>query len=243
MLDLSRFFDLQLFANGDSGGNGGNNGGGQSGDDGGAGGGVGTGTGDGAGVGSGDDGGGSDKGKTYDEAYVKKLRDEAAANRVKAKELESKLATLPQETTAKVLKALGIEPDPKLNYEKQLADAQAKAQEAETRANERLVRAEVKALAVSMQIIDPDAAYLLIDKAGVKVTDAGEVEGVKDALEALIKAKPYLVGKGGGSGSVGSGSNPGPGDPPDPVAAAKKLAEERNKKPTAQGGYDPWARK
>jgi hypothetical protein len=180
--------------------------------------------------------------KTYDEAYVKKLRDEAAANRVKNKELEAKMAILPQETTAKILQALGIEPDPKLNFEKQVADAQAKAQAAETRANERLVKAEVKTLAVSMQIIDPDAAFLLIDRTNVKITDAGEVEGAKEALEALVKAKPYLVGK-GGKGGVGSGTNPGPGEPPDPVAAAKKYAEERNKKPEVQGGFDPWARK
>ena len=203
----------------------------------------GAGAGDGTGADDGKGGDGGDKGKTYDEAYVKKLRDEAAANRVKAKELETRLATLPQETTAKVLQALGIEPDPKLNFEKQVADAQGKAQAAETRANERLVRAEVKTLAVSMQIIDPDAAYLLIDKAGVKITDAGEVEGAKEALEALVKAKPYLVGKGDGK-QIGGGSNPGAGDLPDPVAAAKKLAEERNKRPAAaQGGYDPWAKK
>lgn len=238
MYEPWRRFALMLNDGGSgSGGGAGTGDGGSSGSD------TGSGVGDGAGTGAGKEGDGGSQGKTYDEAYVKKLREEAAANRVKARELEEQVKKLPQEITAKVMKALGLEPDPDKNYEQQLAEANAKAQEAEKKANERLVRAEVKALAVSMQIIDPDAAYLLIDKSGVKITDTGEVEGAKEALEALVKAKPYLVGKGGSGGSVGSGSNPGPGEPPDPVALAKKMAEERNKKPAAQGGgYNPWAK-
>jgi hypothetical protein len=229
MLDFDRF-DLQLFAGSDDGDNGDNNG-----PDGGEGGGDGKGDNSGAGDG---------QAKTYDEAYVTKLRQEAAANRVKAKEAESKLANLPQETTAKILKALGLEPDPNKNYEQQLADANKKAQEAEAKANERLIKAEVKSIAVELKLVDADAAYALMDRTAVKINDAGEVEGVKEALEALTKAKPYLVGKGDTVGGVGSGSNPGAGDPPDPVAAAKKYAEERNKRPEAvQGGFDPWARK
>ena len=144
--------------------------------------------------------------KTFDETYVKELRTEAAKYRTKAKELEQQLQTLPGEITAKVLAALGLEPDPDKNFEKQLAEAQAKAQEAEKRANERLVRAEVISLATDMGLVDADAALALMDRAGVAVKDDGTVEGAKEALEALVAAKPWL--KKEQKTTVGGGTNP-----------------------------------
>lgn len=144
--------------------------------------------------------------KTFDEAYVKSLREEAAKYRTKAKELESKLETLPTEITSKVLKALGLEPDPQKNFEQQLAEANRKAQEAEQKAKARLIAAEVKLLAAEMGLIDADAALALMDKSNVEVDDAGNVKGVKEALEALVKAKSWL--KKQSSGPIGSGTNP-----------------------------------
>ncbi|HHW26244.1 MAG TPA: hypothetical protein GXX23_02760 [Firmicutes bacterium] len=143
--------------------------------------------------------------KTFDEAYVKSLREEAAKYRTKAKELESKLETLPTEITSKVLKALGLEPDPQKNFEQQLAEANRKAQEAEQKAKARLIAAEVKLLAAEMGLIDADAALALMDKSNVEVDDAGNVKGVKEALEALVKAKSWLKKQ---SGPVGGGTNP-----------------------------------
>lgn len=174
-------------------------------------GGTGTGGGDGGTGGTGGgDGGGDPPPKTYDEAYVKRLRDEAAGHRTKAKDLEQKLAGASQETMAKVLKALGLEPDPNKNYEQQLADANKKAQEAEEKANQRLIKAEVKLISAELGIIDSDAALALMDKGKVKVNDSGDVEGAKEALEALLKDKPYLKGQ-PGNNQVGGGSNPAVG--------------------------------
>lgn len=150
-----------------------------------------------------DDGGS----KTFDETYVKSLRDEAAKYRVKAKELEDKVSTLPNEITAKVLKALGLEPDPQKNFDQQLADANKKAQEAEQRANVRLINAEVKLLAAEMGLIDADAALALMDKANVAVDEHGAVKGVKEALEALVAAKPWLK-TADTKQPVGGGTNP-----------------------------------
>lgn len=144
--------------------------------------------------------------KTFDEAYVKQLRDEAAASRVKAKQLEEQAKTAAQEATAKIFKALGIEADPEKNYEGQLAEAQKKAQEAEARASEMLVKAEVKSISIEMGLVDADAALALMDRANVKVTETGDVTGVKEALEALVTAKPWLKAK--ESGPVGGGTNP-----------------------------------
>lgn len=144
--------------------------------------------------------------KTYDEAYVKSLREEAARYRVKAKELEDKVSTLPNEITAKVLKALGLEPDPEKNFDQQLQEANRKAQEAEQKANQRLINAEVKLLAAEMGLIDADAALALMDKANVEVDESGNVIGVKEALEALVETKPWL--KKAEAKPVGSGTNP-----------------------------------
>lgn len=149
--------------------------------------------------------------KTYDETYVKQLRDEAASYRVKAKETEDRLKALEaqsKELPAKLLKALGLEPDPNKNWEKQVQEAQAAAQAATEKANQRLIRAEVKVAAAALGIVDPDAALALADLSKVQVADDGTVSGVKEALEALAKAKPYLIGK-PGQAALGSGSNPG----------------------------------
>jgi|GEM_PF-3130431 len=131
--------------------------------------------------------------KMYDEDYVKKLRDEAAKYRTKAKELETNSQTQQQEMLNKVFTALGINPDPNLEFEKQLTAAQQAAQDAEKRANEKLIRAEVKSISADLNIIDAEAAYLFADKAAFSVKEDGSVEGVREALEKVIQEKPYLV--------------------------------------------------
>ncbi len=80
----------------------------------------------------------------------------------------------------------------RLKAEKEEAEKNATA--AIERANQRLIRSEVIAQAAKLNIVDPDAAYALMDKENVKVEDDDTVTGVKKSLEALIKAKPYLVG-------------------------------------------------
>ena len=123
--------------------------------------------------------------------------------------------------------------------QKELAAAQSKAGIALAAANERLIKAEVKAQALALGIIDPDAAYALMDKTSVKVDDAGNVAGVKESLEALAKAKAYLIGQ---KQALGSASNPGAGGGISAVEAARKLAQERNKRTALPqtGFYDPW---
>jgi len=84
----------------------------------------------------------------------------------------------------------------------ELDAARQKAEEAEkareqalSAANQRAIKAEFK-LAAAGANIRPDAlddAFVLVDKAGISVDDDGNVVGVKEALEALIAAKPYLL--------------------------------------------------
>jgi len=78
-------------------------------------------------------------------------------------------------------------------------DAQGKARELEI--NEKLLRAEVRVLAATMNFIDPEEAWMLANLADVTFGDDGKIEGVKKPLEALAKAKPHLIQAAGGGGS------------------------------------------
>jgi len=78
---------------------------------------------------------------------------------------------------------------------------EARAHEAEKRADDAiqreqsaLIAAEVKVRASQLGIIDPDAAYLLLDKANVHYSTEGGVTGVDDALAHLLETKSYLRG-------------------------------------------------
>ena len=73
------------------------------------------------------------------------------------------------------------------------ADVQQRIDERLRTADNRLISAEVRAVGTELHIIDIDAAFALMDKSGVKVGEDGSVTGVKEALEALTAAKPYLV--------------------------------------------------
>ena len=45
-----------------------------------------------------------------------------------------------------------------------------------------------------MGVVDPDAAYLLMDKSSVSYDSANGVVGVDNALSRLLEEKPYLKG-------------------------------------------------
>ncbi|HOT31245.1 MAG TPA: hypothetical protein PLQ61_06785 [Bacteroidales bacterium] len=145
--------------------------------------------------------------KTYDEAYVKKLRTESANYRTKYKELEASMNQKINDVHLNLFKALGLEPDPNKQYEKQIQEERQKREEAETRITARLIKAKTETICNQLGIIDPDLAYLAMDKSGIKVKDDDSVDGVKEALEALLKSKPHL--KGSVKKPIGVPSNPG----------------------------------
>lgn len=49
---------------------------------------------------------------------------------------------------------------------------------------------KVHTAAAKLNIVDPDAAYLLLDLASI---DPDDSQGVTKALKALVKDKPYLI--------------------------------------------------
>ncbi|CEP67875.1 Protein of unknown function DUF4355 [Moorella glycerini] len=85
----------------------------------------------------------------------------------------------------------------------------------------------------------------ILEEVGLPKAWADRIFGTnEEELRADAKNLAKLLGEAGKTrGGIGSGSNPGAGGAPDPVEAAKKLAEERNKKQAPQVGYDPWATK
>ena len=87
------------------------------------------------------------------------------------------------------------------------ADVQQRIDERMRTADNRLISAEVRAVGTELNIIDIDAAFALMDKSGVKVGEDGSVTGVKEALEALTAAKPYLVKAAAASSGTGSAGN------------------------------------
>jgi len=72
------------------------------------------------------------------------------------------------------------------------------AAEATTRANERILRAEVRAIATG-KLADPSDALNMIDLTDFKVNDDGEVDAkaVAKAIDELLAAKPYLAAESG----------------------------------------------
>lgn len=112
--------------------------------------------------------------------------------------------------------------------EKHLSDAQKAKDEAKTvteaakkSADERIIRAELKASAIKAGMVDLDGLKLA-DLTTVKLNDAGEVEGAEALMESLKKAKPYLFGDTKSTSKVGS-ELPKAGD------AKLKLATEMSK--------------
>lgn len=76
--------------------------------------------------------------------------------------------------------------------------ADPKIAEALQKANDRIIRSEVKAQAAG-KLADPMDAHRFLDLASFEVDDDGNVdEGeIADAIDDLIKEKPYLAAQGG----------------------------------------------
>ncbi len=110
---------------------------------------------------------------TFSREYVQELREEAATWRRKAQGHETEVQS--HKTAA----------------EAAVAERDAKIAEARNSADARVVRAELKAVAIKSGMVDLDGLKLL-DLSAVKLNDAGEVDGA-DALIAAAKiAKPWL---------------------------------------------------
>jgi hypothetical protein len=76
--------------------------------------------------------------------------------------------------------------------EARVADAEKQASDAQQQVSQAMIASEVKVRATQMGVVDPDAAFLLLDKKNVTYSATDGVAGVDDALTQLLEDKPYL---------------------------------------------------
>lgn len=141
--------------------------------------------------------------ETFGRDYVEELRNENKTWRGKltAERTAREEAEKAREAASEVAKKAKEDAD---------AGATAAVKAAETRANERVIRSELKAVAVKAGMIDLDGLKLA-DTTKVKLDEKGEVEGADALIEQLKKDKPYLFGTTGGTTNTTT-APPKPGD-------------------------------
>lgn len=149
--------------------------------------------------------------ETFSREYVTELRNENRGWRLKAQEQEQKRAEAEAAVTEAQKKA-----DEAIAAAK--AEAEGHAKTAEERANERIIRAELRTAALKAGMVDLDGLKLA-DLSEVTLNDKGEVEGADALMTKLKEAKPYLFGK-------PLPGNTNPNDPPNPNPPAPKLAKD-----------------
>lgn len=174
--------------------------------------------------------------KTFDEVYVKKLRDEAASRRATAKELETKLSEAEQRQQAQmdaIAKALGLKeddspPDPE-QLTKQLTAAQEQAAQRETELRTlRVERAAERAAREHGADVDTllDSRSFASKLADLDPTADDFAATVSDLVKTTVDSNPkYRVAQAATSSSADFSSGPG---------------EKRNQRPT--GLYDAVSR-
>ena len=141
----------------------------------------------------------SDEIKTQYATHTSGLKSALKSEREKSKEAEKQLKRLVELEEAEA-KRKGEQLTEKEKLEKALAEkddviaqAQAKLDQAQTEMVEIRIRNAITLEASKQGFADPDDAYTLADTSGVEINDEGMIEGVKEALEALAKVKPYLL--------------------------------------------------
>ncbi|HEF4742812.1 TPA: hypothetical protein SAO08_002656 [Burkholderia multivorans] len=113
---------------------------------------------------------------TFSREYVSELREEAKMWRLKFQERESALTEAAGKLTA---------------AEKAAQEAQTAAAKA---ADERVLRAELKAVAIKHGVVDVTDALKVLDLSTVKLDADGNLTGADELFEAAKKSKAYLFG-------------------------------------------------
>jgi hypothetical protein len=144
-----------------------------------------------------------DGGKTFDAAYVKRLRDEAAANRTEKQQLKATLDAI-----AKALTPDGDKPDP-AKLASQLEAEQTEKREALV--ENAVIKAALKAGADVTALTDSRSFMNTVNQLDPAASDFGDK--VADAIKTAIKNNPKLKagqvpGRSGGDHSGGPGGKP-----------------------------------
>lgn len=114
--------------------------------------------------------------------------------------------------------------------EARATEAERVAASAAERVSSAMIASEVKVRASQLGIIDPDAAYLLLDRSNVRYGEDTGVTGVDEALTQLLEDKPYLKGTANRAPNL----NPQAGD----VAPSLRLSEDQREAARLMGMTD-----
>lgn len=137
--------------------------------------------------------------ETFSREYVHELREEAKNTRI------AKLAVEVERDTFKTV------------AEKAKQEADERVTNNEKTSNDRIMRSELKAVALKAGMIDLDGLKLA-DLTKVTLEADGAIKGADEMLEQLKKDKPYLFGQQQSSSTTST--------PPNPKPPTAKLAKD-----------------
>ena len=129
----------------------------------------------------------------FDAAYVRKLRAEAAEYRKRLRELERAIKAHEEEKLSEHER-----------MQRRVAELERERYEYELRLREHTLRYETMLRARELGIVDPEAAYRLLDLAEVEYDEDGRPTNLERLLRDLVRKRPYLLGSAGASAT-----NPG----------------------------------
>lgn len=157
---------------------------------------------------------------------LKAVRKEAAAYRTKLRQAEE---------DAEARKRAEM-----TELEKVRADLEAERkarQEADQKRQQQALRTQVVTAAARMNFADPEDALRMLDQSTLEVDDAGNIDGLDDALSALVKAKPYLIKT--TTGTI-SPTNPAGGKQPTSAEEKRQRLFGQQKPALLEGGGVFW---
>lgn len=127
---------------------------------------------------------------------ARKLRSEAANLRKRLKELEDQKRQIDEAKLSETER-----------LQKRLAELERKEIEYQQSLQARTLEYEVKLHAARLGVVDPEAAYRLLDVKQIEFDEDGKPVNVEKVMRELIAKKPYLAG---GNGAM-SATNPAQG--------------------------------
>ncbi len=131
----------------------------------------------------------------FDTEYVRKLRAEAAEYRKRLRELESKVKA---DEEAKMTEQERLQ--------KRLSELERAQADWERERQEIMLQRHIENVAAKLGIVDPEAAWKLIDLKEVDFDDDGKPKNIEALLKTLIQKKPYLANNFARSAGAGNGA-------------------------------------
>ena len=137
------------------------------------------------------------------------LKSALEAERKAAKEAKASIKRLAElEEQEKKRKEAEMSEAEKLKAE--LDALKTEAEKARSQARQTKLEADVKLQAAALNFADPADALKMLDMGSIEFDDSGNPKGIKEALEALSKSKPYLLKTASGPGTPpGAGKKTG----------------------------------